>query len=68
MQCFNLIYITEQGQRKIIPCLIEFCELPTMLRYCFRLDYYRQGKLFDFWNKLYKSIKPRPVPNLSPER
>ncbi|CAO1348269.1 unnamed protein product [Diamesa serratosioi] len=57
----------EQGQRKIIPCLIEFCELPTMLRYCFRLDYYRQGKLFDFWNKLYKSIKPRPVHSLSPE-
>lgn len=47
----------EQGQRKIIPCLLEQCELPQMLRYCFRLDYYRNNKLFDFWDKLDKSLR-----------
>lgn len=47
----------EQGKRKIIPCLIEECHLPQMLRFCFRLDYYRNNKLFDFWDKLDKSLK-----------
>lgn len=47
----------EQGKRKIIPCLLEPCELPQMLRYCFRLDYFRNHKLFDFWEKLDKSLK-----------
>lgn len=47
----------EQGKRKIIPCLLEPCELPQMLRFCFRLDYYRNNKLFDFWDKLDKSLK-----------
>lgn len=47
----------EQGKRKIIPCLIEECPLPQMLRYCFRLDFYRNNKLFNFWDKLDKSLK-----------
>lgn len=47
----------DQDRRKVIPCLLEECELPQMLRYCFRLDYYRNNKLFDFWDKLDKSLK-----------
>ncbi|KAG5679273.1 hypothetical protein PVAND_008852 [Polypedilum vanderplanki] len=47
----------ENKQRKIIPCLLEPCDLPQMLRYCFRLDYYRNNKLFDFWEKLEVSLK-----------
>jgi myeloid differentiation primary response protein MyD88 len=47
----------ESGKRKIVPCLIEPCELPQMLRFCFRLDYYRNNKLFDFWEKLNQSLK-----------
>lgn len=47
----------EQGKRKIIPCLIEECELPQMLRWSFRLDYYRNNKLFNFWAKLDDSLK-----------
>jgi TIR domain len=47
----------EQGKRKIIPCLLEPCDLPQMLRFCFRLDYYRNNRLFDFWDKLDKSLK-----------
>lgn len=47
----------EQGKRKIVPCLLEPCDLPQMLRFCFRLDYYRNNKLFDFWDKLDKSLK-----------
>lgn len=47
----------EQHQRKIIPCLLEPCDLPQMLRFCFRLDYFRNNKLFDFWEKLDTSLK-----------
>lgn len=47
----------EQGKRKIVPCLLEPCELPPMLKFCFRLDFYRNNKLFDFWDKLDKSLK-----------
>lgn len=47
----------EQGKRKIIPCVLEPCELPQMLRFCYRLDYYRNSKLFDFWDKLDKSLQ-----------
>lgn len=55
----------EQGKRKIIPCLIEPCELPQMLRFCFRLDYFRNNKLFDFWDKLDKSLKVTSEPQKS---
>lgn len=47
----------EQGKRKIIPCLLEPCDLPQMLRFCFRLDYYRSNRLFNFWDKLDKSLQ-----------
>lgn len=47
----------EQDKRKIIPCLLEECELPQMLRYCFRLDYYRNHRLFNFWDKLDQSLR-----------
>lgn len=50
----------EQGKRKIVPCLLEPCDLPQMLRFCFRLDYYRNNKLFDFWDKLNQSLKITP--------
>lgn len=51
----------EQGKRKIIPCLLEECELPQMLRFCFRLNYYKSNKLFNFWDKLDQSLKPSPM-------
>lgn len=47
----------EQGKRKIVPCVLEQCDLPQMLRFCFRLDYFRSNKLFDFWDKLDKSLR-----------
>lgn len=48
----------EQGRRKIIPCVLEpDCNLPQMLRYCFRLDYFRNNKLFNFWDKLDTSLR-----------
>lgn len=47
----------EHDQRKIIPCVLEPCDLPQMLRYCYRLDYYRNNKLFNFWDKLDQSLK-----------
>lgn len=53
----------EQGKRKIIPCLMEPCELPQMLRFYHGLDYFRNNKLFDFWDKLDKSLKLTTEPN-----
>ncbi|XP_052862356.1 myeloid differentiation primary response protein MyD88 [Anopheles cruzii] len=46
----------EKRVRKVIPCVYEECELPQHLKYTFRLDYTRKQKLFDFWDKLAKSI------------
>lgn len=51
--------IERGGKSKIIPCVIErleTSELPQMLRFCFRLDYFRHNKLFDFWAKLEQSL------------
>jgi myeloid differentiation primary response protein MyD88 len=47
----------EKKERKIIPCLVEQCELPLMLRYSFRLDYFRSNKLVNFWDKLDQSLR-----------
>ncbi|KAJ8932755.1 hypothetical protein NQ314_014455 [Rhamnusium bicolor] len=48
----------EQRQRKIIPCLYKACEnLPPELACYFLLDYRRSGKLWNFWDKLYDSLR-----------
>lgn len=49
----------EKNQRKIIPVLLEPCDLQKMqmLRYCFRFDYYKNSKIYDFWDRLDKTIK-----------
>lgn len=47
----------QEGKRKIIPCLLEPCELPQMLRFCFRLDYFKSNKLYNFWEKLDQSLR-----------
>ncbi|CRL03806.1 CLUMA_CG016507, isoform A [Clunio marinus] len=47
----------EQKKRKIIPCLLEPCQLPQMLKYCFGLEYYKVNKMYNFWDKLDKSLK-----------
>lgn len=46
----------EQSSRKIIPCLREECEIPSNLRILFHLKYYKDGKLFNFWEKLYEAV------------
>lgn len=51
----------EQNQRKIIPILLEQCDLPQMLRFCFRFDYYKNSKIYNFWDRLDKTIKTRPT-------
>ncbi|XP_055374442.1 myeloid differentiation primary response protein MyD88 [Condylostylus longicornis] len=47
----------ENGQRKILPCLYKYCDLPPTLRSMWHLDYNRSSKLFDFWAKLRDSIQ-----------
>lgn len=46
----------EQSSRKIIPCLREECEIPSNLRILFHLKYYKDGKLFNFWAKLFEAV------------
>ncbi|KAF5279256.1 hypothetical protein FQA39_LY18300 [Lamprigera yunnana] len=47
----------EQRVRKIIPCLYTPCQVPPELSCYFMLDYQRQGKLSNFWERLRDSIK-----------
>ena len=51
----------EKNQRKIIPILLEMCDLPQMLRFCYRFDYYKNSKIFNFWDRLDKTIKTAKV-------
>lgn len=44
-------------QRKIIPCMFEPCQLPPSLSYLFALNYWRQSRYSNFWDKLRDSIK-----------
>lgn len=54
----------EQSCRKIIPCLIEECEIPSNLRILFHLKYYKHGRLFNFWEKLYEAVAFAPNENI----
>lgn len=51
----------EQRMRKIIPCLYMPCQVPPELSCYFMLDYQRQGKLSNFWERLRDSIKVTQV-------
>lgn len=46
----------EQSSRKIVPCLREDCVIPSNLRILFHLKYYKDGRLFKFWMKLYEAV------------
>uniref|UniRef100_A0A2M3ZIM9 Putative tir domain protein n=1 Tax=Anopheles braziliensis TaxID=58242 RepID=A0A2M3ZIM9_9DIPT len=53
----------EKRQRKVIPCVIEKCEVPQHLKFTFMLDYLRQRELFNFWDKLTDSVRdPAKIP------
>ncbi|KAF5295369.1 hypothetical protein FQR65_LT01561 [Abscondita terminalis] len=52
----------EQRVRKIIPCLYTPCHVPPELSCYFMLDYQRQGKLSNFWERLKDSIKSNRNP------
>lgn len=48
----------EQRQRKIIPCIYKECgSLPPELSCYFKLDFRRTGAFFNFWDRLYDSIR-----------
>ncbi|XP_017780049.1 PREDICTED: myeloid differentiation primary response protein MyD88-B [Nicrophorus vespilloides] len=47
----------DQKMRKVIPCMYTPCEVPFELK-CYVILYYdRSNKLWNFWDKLYNSIK-----------
>lgn len=56
--------ITER-RRRIIPCLYRQCVLPETLEFYFLLNYQRSGKLWNFWDKLKKSIESTPEEKLT---
>uniref|UniRef100_A0A182FXQ1 Uncharacterized protein n=1 Tax=Anopheles albimanus TaxID=7167 RepID=A0A182FXQ1_ANOAL len=47
----------EQHQFRIIPCVIERCEIPQHMNFSFQLDYLRLRELFNFWDRLTDSIR-----------
>lgn len=47
----------EKGKNKIFPCLYRECILPDTLRFYFVLNYYRAGKLYNFWDRLKDSLE-----------
>lgn len=47
----------EKRRMKILPCLIEPCELPPPLAFYSNLKYFHDGKLINFWDKLSSSIR-----------
>lgn len=49
-----------QQRRKIIPCLLEPCELPELFRHVHILNYQRSKKFFNFWEKLRVSVEQTP--------
>jgi len=50
-----------QKKRKIIPCLYKPVEkLPEVFQHIHLLNYHRQSKLYDFWEKLKHSLKSTP--------
>ncbi|XP_044763456.1 myeloid differentiation primary response protein MyD88 [Coccinella septempunctata] len=50
-------------QRKIIPCLYKPCPvMPPEIRCYFMLDYTKPRVLWNFWDKLYESIKTKKAP------
>ena len=61
---FYTIYARAMGidedKAKVIPCIIEQCELPYILRYCHGLELFRDTKLYNFWKKLYEALRINP--------
>lgn len=50
-----------QRKHKLIPCLFESCEVPEIFRHMHLLNYPRSLNLYNYWDKLYKSVVPAPV-------
>lgn len=46
----------QNNTRKVIPCLRERCEMPQMLKFCFRLEFFKKTSLFDPWEKLRNAL------------
>lgn len=54
----------QNNHRKVIPCLREACEMPQMLKFCFRLDFFKRNNLFDPWEKLADALeRDRKLPS-----
>lgn len=57
---FAQVAAIEQDKRKIIPVIYEKCILPSYLSIYWKLEYYRQSRYFNFWEKLRESIQMFP--------
>ncbi|XP_049546270.1 myeloid differentiation primary response protein MyD88-like [Anopheles darlingi] len=47
----------EKRKRKVIPCVIEECEVPQHLQFSSKLNYLRRNIFYNFWDKLTESIR-----------
>lgn len=47
------------GDPKIIPCVLEYCDLPQTIKYAVNLDYFKNNKMYNFWERLYDSLRPK---------
>lgn len=48
---------SEQNLRKVVPCIYKRCIIPPQLSFYISLHYENPSKLFNFWDKLHKSIQ-----------
>ncbi|XP_018008339.1 uncharacterized protein LOC108666044 [Hyalella azteca] len=51
----------DQRKRILIPCMLEPCERPAVIRFCHSLDYFRAHGYWDYWKKLRDSIVHKPA-------
>ncbi|CAB3371889.1 Hypothetical predicted protein [Cloeon dipterum] len=51
----------ETDKRKIIPVTFEMCNIPSKLRFIYRVDY-SNNQHWNFYDKLYNSVRPSHLP------
>lgn len=54
----------EQRKRKIVPVVIEECDIPAQFSLYHKLRYNPERTYYNFWERLYESVQkvPKPIP------
>jgi hypothetical protein len=59
----NLFFFAEMNKRKVIPVTFGMCNIPRTMNFNFRLDYTKTGIFWNFYDKLYDSVRPEHFPS-----